>query len=294
MKPVIFGETVIDVFADGTEVLGGSALNVAWCLTGLGLPTRFITRLGQDALGAKYDQLMRNWGMDPQDFQSDSQFSTCTIKVFLDDKGEAKYQSALPPTAIDAIEMLPHLKSLDASHLLYHGTYIMRAERSRETLLKLRAQGVKTFVDVNLRTPFWELSSALEMITGASFVKMNEEEFVLLGGSFDGELEKVARAFIERYHIGSLLLTLGEKGAWLIEKDAHSFAPALKVGSDYRDSVGAGDAFCAGFLYSLALKSTHAQALERAVKFAAQVCTLHGATTDQKDFYQKARRFWQG
>ena len=50
-RPVLFGEVLHDCFPDGSRVLGGAPLNVAWHLRALGLDPYLVSRVGDDAAG---------------------------------------------------------------------------------------------------------------------------------------------------------------------------------------------------------------------------------------------------
>jgi fructokinase len=51
------------------------------------------------------------------------------------------------------------------------------------------------------------------------------------------------------------------------------------------DTVGAGDAFSAMCLHGLLTGRTWAESLPSAVRFAAKICGLRGATTTDKQIY---------
>ena len=72
---------------------------------------------------------------------------------------------------------------------------------------------------------------------------LNKEEASALTGSSD--VEEVASILDEGAHI--VAVTLGDKGSYVVTRSKSLYLPPYK--SDITDTVGAGDAFAAGFLY---------------------------------------------
>lgn len=97
-----------------------------------------------------------------------------------------------------------------------------------------------------------------------------------LSGADLGEAE--VKALIDRVQaLGpeTVCVTLGEKGALWVRGDERLLqgtAPARVV-----DTMGAGDAFIAGYLAAVLENAQPAEALIRAATFAARACEWHGA-----------------
>jgi len=58
---LVVGEILFDVFPDYKR-LGGAPFNFAFHLRNLGMPTRFITRIGNDADGKEILQQLKQYG----------------------------------------------------------------------------------------------------------------------------------------------------------------------------------------------------------------------------------------
>jgi sugar/nucleoside kinase (ribokinase family) len=78
-------------------------------------------------------------------------------------------------------------------------------------------------------------------------------------------------------HAGPLCVTLGSKGAMLLENDLLHHVPAFAV--DAVDTTGAGDVFRAGFIYALLQGYKLVDVLGFAAAAAAASCTREGAMT---------------
>ncbi|WP_038052302.1 PfkB family carbohydrate kinase [Thioalkalivibrio sp. ALJ1] len=285
---LIFGEALFDVFPDGTRVLGGAPFNVAWNLHQLGQAACFVGGVGNDRAGQEIRQRMAAIGMDDQGLYRHPSTATGQVRVELQD-GEPAY-TIVPDQAYDAVpadwaEQLP-----DTSPILYHGTLALRSG-NRDLLERLQARAQSRFVDANLRAPWYETDDVLALIRGADVVKLNTDEAAILAP--DAAAEDRPFVLLERASIRSaLILTHGADGAAIHTVDGESRqAPAPAV-EGFRDAVGAGDAFASvaiiGQLNGWAWDTT----LERALDFAATVCSLQGATTADTGFYQHATRDW--
>ncbi len=77
--------------------------------------------------------------------------------------------------------------------------------------------------------------------------------------------------------VGRVLLTLGEGGAWVIENDFRIGMKCPLPAAEQRNSVGAGDAFLAGWLYGWSRFGERATALRWAV--AAGAACLRSETS---------------
>jgi fructokinase len=282
---LVFGEVLYDCFPDGHRVLGGAPFNVAWHLRGLGGEPLFVSAVGDDDDGASIRQAMENWGMDPRGLQTHPRLATGAVEVSFE-KGEPSYEICAP-RAWDAIAD----DGRQATRLLYHGSLALRETESREALeaIRGRSEGAVRFLDLNLRPPHYQIGQLRELIRGAGWLKLNLDELAELAGR-DGlgfeQARPVAAEMRQRYGIGNVLLTAGGKGA-LLEGDlgsaAVSPAPAPET---VADTVGAGDSFSAVAIHGILRGWDGERLLRAAAGFAARVCGLRGATTEDRNFYR--------
>jgi sugar/nucleoside kinase (ribokinase family) len=82
---------------------------------------------------------------------------------------------------------------------------------------------------------------------------------------------------LRRSHTGWLCVTLGSRGAMLLEGDRLHHVPAFAV--EAVDTTGAGDVFRAAFIYGLLHRQGPSDILKFAAAAAAVACTHEGAMT---------------
>lgn len=289
-RPLIVGEVLFDVFPDGTSVLGGAPLNVAWHLQALGLRPLLVTRIGADRQGRKIVALMEEWGLDTTGVQIDRFRPTGNVSVALDENRQPTF-SIQPDQAYDHLDPHVDIEALlgGAPSLLYHGTLIVRSEVSRKALYAYRATtAAPVFLDINLRAPWWSEHCVARALLGARWVKLNIDEFATLsnfaGGASEREMLAAARAFKNRHALEMVIITLGAKGALVAWEDrVHKAEPPTVVSG--HDTVGAGDAFSAAIVAGLLQGWGFGTTVARALDLASVVCTVPGAVSHNRETY---------
>lgn len=150
-------------------------------------------------------------------------------------------------------------------------------------------------VDLNLRTPWFDLPTLQTTLEAADFLKLNRIELDVLTQTFKlpgQHPHEQAESLLDRFSLKKLLLTEGGAGAWLLNADD---TQAVVVGSPIAgaaNTVGAGDAFTAVFILGLLKGWPDPFMLERADEFARAVCRIRGAVPLEDDFYQHFRQDW--
>ena len=288
-RPVIFGEVLFDTFPDGSSVLGGAPFNVAWHLKGFGLDPLFLSRVGDDENGRKVRHQMHDWGMDLSGLQTDPQHSTGTVNIELNN-GQPRF-SILPDRAYDFIAQDECIELLNKQPgaLLYFGTLISRSDVSSSTLSAIRQMGMPSYVNINLRDPWWDEEIVKQSIQHSRWIKLNDDEIRLVSEQTD--LAKAAQALIHDYSLNWIIVTKGGEGAFIATKDQIINCEPARV-EKMVDTVGAGDAFSSVTLYGILQRWPLQTILQRAVDFAAQICMVRGATIRDKVFYQNTLESW--
>lgn len=293
---VIFGEVLFDDFPDGA-VLGGAPFNVAWHLQAFGMHPVVISRTGNDAQRERIIDNMQRWGMDTIGMQSDPLHPTGRVAVHEDDHGhrfeilaEQAYDY-IHPTIARMVELSVHPR------LLYYGTLAQRNKVSRRALAALlRSASVPRLLDLNLRAPWYDTRLINRSLESADIVKMSQEELVVLAKSLRlrGE-DPVAHgdALVKRFALDRILVTCGDEGSWLLDKQGMLARESAEVGDiKVIDTVGAGDAFSAVYITGMLLDWPIYITMQRASTFAAAVCGVRGATPQDPAFYDRFRNAW--
>ncbi|MEE4272909.1 MAG: carbohydrate kinase [Thermoanaerobaculales bacterium] len=296
-RPVVIGEVLFDVFPDGAKVLGGAPLNVAWHLHALGLEPLLLSRIGDDELGGAVLDSLDSWGMDCSGLQIDPDAPTGRVAVDLED-GSPTFD-IVADQAYDRFDGKAARDALVGCRpaLLYHGSLIARDDPADRALQSLRGKtGAPIFVDVNLRDPWWSVKTVTSLIRGARWVKLNDHELGLLSDqkpAADAAGPELAAAELARRHgIDELVVTRGDQGAfvWI----GGRFVAGRPPGEiEVIDTVGAGDAFSAVWIAGLLRRWDPKTTLARALDFAAVICGVRGATTEDRRIYDHCRNAWR-
>jgi fructokinase len=286
--PVIFGEALFDCFPDGTEVLGGAPFNVAWHLAAFGAGPLFVSRVGEDAFGARIDAAMREQRMNTAGMQRDPHHPTGIVRVSLA-AGEPSYDivadSAYDFIAADTLPTVP------SGALLYHGTLALRNAPSAAALAALRAHTRAVFLDVNLRAPWWTVEQARGLLDGARWVKLNADELAVLAAAGD-DPEAHAADLMERHELELVYGTLGADGAFALAADGSLERVWPGASIEVVDAVGAGDGFASVLILGLLRGWALGETLERAQAFASAIVGRRGATVHEPHFYAAFARAW--
>ncbi|MBF0171773.1 MAG: carbohydrate kinase [Nitrospinae bacterium] len=294
-RPVIFGEVLFDRFPDGGGVPGGAPFNVAWSLAALGYDPLFISRVGNDADGRALLNAMQRWGMPLDGMQVDPTHPTGEVRV-TPGNGGSTYEIAHP--AWDFIDREQTLAAVGSGRppLIYHGTLALRSPTSRDSLNLLRnTHRTVTFVDLNLRAPWWNPTGAERGVVGANHVKLNDEELARLTGRPCGTAEETADAaqrWFDEWGFETLVVTRGAAGALAVDGRGVHHAPPPPTPAAIVDTVGAGDAFAAVMIAGILSGWDIRRSVARAGAFASAVVGLSGATTGDRAFYEPFRREW--
>jgi fructokinase len=287
--PLIFGEVLFDCFPDGREKLGGAPFNVAWNLQAFGMFPLLVSRVGDDDPGRHIREKMQSWDMATTYLQVDPTYPTGKVRIELNN-GEPQF-AILPDQAYDYIAALTgNLEHAPA--FLYHGSLALRNDISRGTLSRLKHEyRCPVFVDVNLRTPWWNADQVHAFVEDATWLKLNEHELALLFPG-PGNMEQRCRHLLERFDLEAVFVTLGEKGAVALNRDDPLSSAKPRENLAITDTVGAGDAFSSVLLLGLMNGWPLHTTIQRAQDFASAVVGQRGAITLDKNFYQNFSNKW--
>jgi len=260
-----------------TRAVGGAESNVAIALSRLGFKTRWVSRLGRDPFGDIIRSALAGEGVDVSFVTRDG--SAPTAVYFRESRGGVDpsvyyYRRGSAASFLSAGDVSPGWMR-DARHLHLTGITPALSPSAREAAMaamKLaRELGLTISFDPNLRRKLWDEATAratlLEMASGCDIFLPGADEAEFLCGQ--SSPHECARYFLSR---GPSLVVLkqGEQGARAFTRELDVAAPAHPI-ARVVDSVGAGDAFDAGFLSVLLQQDSvraawqQPQVLERAL-----------------------------
>ena len=286
---IIFGEVLFDCFPDGNIVLGGAPFNVAWHLQAFGISPLFISRIGNDSYGVTIRETMENWGMNLRGLQLDLEHPTGTVQVnFINN--EPHYE-IVENSAYDFIKF-SSLPSLPKDSILYHGTLALRSQACVETLQKIKTNIFPSiFLDVNLRTPWWNLKTVELLLKEISWLKLNEEELSLIVPQ-ESNIESRIQYLLSTFLLNNIILTQGKAGAISFQSNGNQEQIIPSQTTQIVDTVGAGDAFSSVLILGIIKGWNSAKTLVRAQEFASAIVGIRGATIQDKFFYEYFLNRW--
>lgn len=267
-----FGEMLWDIFPDGA-VPGGAPMNVAISLNKLGSDVFILSSCGKDKHGDNLLDYLRENGLSTQFIQQNN-YPTGLVNVHLSEQKDASYEIVFP-SAWDYIEQVEDLPEFD---VLVYGSLSCRSKASFETLTGLLDTGALKVFDVNFRPPFVDQDIIEQLLMKSDVVKMNHEELFQLSawnGLDSTDLELAADLVFKNYSLKMLCVTRGAEGAFLKTADEKLYQNGFVV--DTTDTVGAGDAFLAGFIHHYMDNKPLNDTLKFACLLGAWVASQKGA-----------------
>lgn len=262
---------------------GGAPVNVAAGCARLGCRSGFIGRVGDDAFGHFLQRTLVEYDVGTQSLQLDCDHRTSTVLVSLGQDGERDFTFLVNPSADQFVtpEALPEF----GADILHFCSLALVAETCRETLAcaigRIKQAGGLLSFDVNLREQMWPdrqtmLATVRHFATQADILKLSEEEWYWLTGTHDLSQAMTALAALPAR---LKLVTFGARGSMVLWQNRVIHFSGYAV--DSVDTTGAGDAFMAGLLASIAEEGI-AQDFTQLHQAIAQASACGALATTQK------------
>ena len=229
---------------DIQERPGGSAANTAVGLARLGLKVGFIGKVAEDPEGKLLLEDFEDEGVDTQGITVSKQGRSGNVMGYVDKNGDRALY--VDPGVNDSLEYEEiDLQYAESTRFLHLTSFVGDAPFHAQIELLNRLSEVKISFDpgeLYARRGF----AALKPMIAKSFVMFpNENEVKLLTGK---TYERGAEVLLNA-GASIVVVTLGRRGCYVTDdKETHLVEP---YGVAVVDTTGAGDAFCAGFLYGL-------------------------------------------
>lgn len=274
--------------------IGGAETNVAVSLSRLDVPVTWIGRVGDDSLGRRVVREIRGEGVDVR-AHLDPDAATGLMLKELTGPGTARvyyYRANSAGSRLAATDVPADLvESVGLVHLT--GITPLLSDSAREACLSVvrraRAAGVRVSFDVNYRSTLAPAHVAAEVLGELAaeadllFGSPEELAHVVPGGVADGpdpgvvpgdeEIGALARA-LDPTGAREIVVKRGADGASTYAGGSVVHAPGHHV--DVVDTVGAGDAFVAGYLSGDVQGWSVEEKLGRANACGAVMCTMAG------------------
>lgn len=258
------GEALIDLIQDTDGRLrpcdGGAVYNLTRALGLQGVGTLYLNPLSRDRFGRGLAEGIARAGVRlalPEPVHQ----PTSLAVVSLDEVGKASYsfyRDGVADREVDATRLDAACAAQPGLRVVVTGCLALVAEDSHKYLPWLQSQreaGRLVVVDANLRPaivpdmPAYR-ASVLAALNLADLIKVSDDDLLLLGFEHPDPL-LAARALLERTPARWIAVTLGARGAALINRDGTTWRAVESQPVNVADTVGAGDCFLAGLLVAL-------------------------------------------
>lgn len=267
------GEVLWDCFPD-RELPGGAPANFAFHAAQLGCRAAVLSRVGTDRRGDELLALLQSGSVVTDYIQRDAAHPTGAVEVDTSRPDQPRF-TIRPDAAWDFMEWTPQWRSVsENAAAVCFGTLAQRSPVSRDTIRRLLSSvrdHALVVYDVNLRQDYFDRARIEESLRLCHVVKLNEEEEATLTELLDlGPCypREFAARLQDRYGVQAVCITRGANGCLLIEEDRVADEPGVPV--EVADTVGAGDAFTAAWVFS----RLHGRPLPWQARFANRVGAL--------------------
>ena len=284
MKILSIGEVLWDVFDRDHEFVGGAPLNFASHVRRLDHSVALFSAVGEDPRGDATLKSIRTLGLSTNLIQRIAGQTTGIAIVQADNAGNPFFNIARP-AAFDCLhldqETLDRLRDFSPDWI-YFGTLAQTVSSTEHIVNEIIESfpNAKRFYDINLRDGHWNLDLVERLSHLANTVKMNQTEAGILSQAMRGNrpfhLNEFCQYWSSAYNVETICVTLGSKGCAVFANGRFSTAKGFSV--KVVDTVGAGDAFSAGFLHGLAMQWPLDQSATFANALGALVASRLGAT----------------
>lgn len=260
---------------------GGAESNVAIAAARLGASVTWVSRLGTDGLGDKIERTLRGEGVSVVASRDPKRLTAIMVKERpAPHRARVRYYRTGSAASLLTPEDVPD--ELIRAARVVHVTGITSAlspsarETVRSVVTRAQASGSIVSLDVNYRSALWSSADAgaelRRILPSVDLVFAGLDEATLLDPRI--RVADDARALLADFGLRRVVIKLGSHGAVAMADEATESIAAYPV--EIVDSVGAGDAFVAGYLCAFLDGRSNRQCLEQGAKAGAFACTVSG------------------
>jgi len=261
--------------------VGGAELNFAIGCARLGLETKWISRLGNDEFGRVIYNFARGEGIDMTNVSFVEGYPTSINFKEIREDGSGKtfyYRFMSPILTLEPEHITEQLfENINVVHLT--GVFLAinpkNLQITKQIIKIAQKKRIPISFDPNIRLKLWSIERArdvyYEIFPDVDILLTGLEEIRLITGF--GEESELAR-FAQQFKIDQLVIKDGENGSKLYTNGNWYREAAFKVVPV--DTVGAGDGFDAGYIYSCLQQKEFQERLRFANAVGALVTTVSG------------------
>lgn len=269
----VYGDNCLDVYEkpEAARFVGGNAVNVAVHLANLGAEAAYLGIVGDDEAGALIRRSIENRGVDCRHVEVRHGESAVTWievrdgeRIVLGDRAGVQCPQTLSPAALESICGYPLIHS--SAYTAWNVAWRDACPRIVEEVATFRSAGAMVSMDFSE-----QVNPELASVCGRDL----RIAFVSRGDGSSNEVLEETLGFFHGCGIPEVVVTLGAAGSMYSGQGERFRVPARPI--EAVDTLGAGDAFIAGWLFERGRGKGARQSMETATEVAAEVCGYFGA-----------------
>jgi len=293
-KILVIGAAILDVLVDPAEPevfatgsyaadriqisTGGDALNEASVLASLGCKVELDTVIGDDMAGEILLRHCEENGIELSSSRARPDIRTGVNIVLVRENGGRCFLTD-PGASLRKISprdvSVPFADDIGILSFASIFTYPAFGPKELERLFHMAKNvGIVVCADMTSKKnneTMKDMASALRFV---DYLMPNEQEAALITGAETPE--KAAEIFLEA-GVKNVVIKLGARGCYVRNANVEMVIPAVQ-GARCIDTTGAGDSFCAGFLYALSRGRALKECARYANRCGARAVSAIGAT----------------
>lgn len=291
MKALLFGEILWDII-DSKPYIGGAPFNLAAHLAKMGLKSTLISSVGKDALGRKALKEVEKRSIDSTFIRIHPHLPTGIVEVSLDERGHPTYliKENVAWDNIILDQDLADNSTKNKWEVFCFGTLAQRTKENREVLNQVISQvrPHQVFYDLNLRQNYYKKEWIEKSLCQSSIVKLNDREALIISELLFKQTlkqEKFAEFICREYDLSIVCITHGKNGSSVYRNG--KLEKVTGINGPVADTVGGGDSYSAGFLFSYLCGTSIYEAAEFAEIVGNFVVSQSGAVPKYPKWLEK-------
>ena len=282
------GEIIADMLENNDDsfqfCIGGAPLNLAYTISSLGGEVKCIGNVGNDVLGHKIVDFIKESKMDTKYIYIDNKRNTSMSFVTHKADGERFFTFARKNGADYNIPN-EFLKSLNESNIIHIGSLLLSTKEGLKFVNKLikkaKRLNIKISLDINYRSDLFSTTEEAKsiynkIISKCDILKFSKDEVQLFSG-VDDVYQGIKLITKPNQKV---FITLGKEGSFLLSNNNVYKEPSISVKPI--DTTGAGDAFYGCVLYYIDYigfdKFFEKEAIIRSAIQKANICGAYATT----------------
>lgn len=266
--------------------VGGSPGNIASYLSQLGVKARILSRVGNDIIGKRIINKLRQKGVDTSYIQIDKEYGTTL--VFVQKTKDTPDFFVL--RGADRFINLPNNDLFNGIKILHLSCWTISYDDLFKKTVSILGEAIKNRIligfDPNCRDKIFKCGKIDKekvkfILKHTNFCKPSLDDAVAIFGEKDYSLEDTIKYYIDKFHalgVKNIALTAGKFGAYVSDgkNTLHIPSNAKKV----VDATGAGDGFWAGMYYGILNGKNFVESCKMGSKVSAHILKFVGADVE--------------